>query len=352
MLKTNYDVAIIGLGPAGATLARLLHPSLSIIAIDKKRTGAEEGFRKPCGGLLAPDAQKALARFGLSLPLAVMVDPQIFSVLTIDANSGIRRKYQRHYVNLDRHAFDQWLISLVPDNVAICKGAKCTAIEKTQAGYKCSWFDNDGAHSISAQYVVGADGAASAVRKAINPKFTTRKYIAIQQWFEDTHPSPFYSCIFDSRVTDCYAWGLTKNRHFIFGGAFELRQGKKKFEELKKNMRTFGFRLDAAIKTEACVVLRPQYPKHIFCGKDGIFLLGEAGGFISPSSLEGLSYAFESARKLAQILNKKAPNPNRAYFWATLSMRVKLFLKSIKSFFIFSPPLRKLIMLSKLNSID
>jgi len=70
-----YDIAIIGLGPAGATFARLLDPKFRIIAIDKKREATETSFRKPCGGLLAPDAQKALSKFNLTLPKDVLVDP-------------------------------------------------------------------------------------------------------------------------------------------------------------------------------------------------------------------------------------------------------------------------------------
>ena len=67
MPEGPYDVAIIGLGPAGATAARLLDSRLRVIAIDQKQ--AAGGFQKPCGGLLAPDAQKALARFDLTLSL-------------------------------------------------------------------------------------------------------------------------------------------------------------------------------------------------------------------------------------------------------------------------------------------
>lgn len=49
MPEGPYDVAIIGLGPAGATAARLLDSRLRVIAIDQKQ--AAGGFQKPCGGL-------------------------------------------------------------------------------------------------------------------------------------------------------------------------------------------------------------------------------------------------------------------------------------------------------------
>ena len=70
----DYQIAIIGGGPAGATLGRLLPKGLSAILIDKKR--AKGGFEKPCGGLLAP----ALAAMQEMPPPAKVI-------LEVDANS-------------------------------------------------------------------------------------------------------------------------------------------------------------------------------------------------------------------------------------------------------------------------
>ena len=94
----QYDAAIIGAGPAGATFARRLaqqSPELKILLLDAQ----DEGHKKPCGGLLAPDAQKTLAHFDLVLPKSVLADPQIFAVETMDLRTRRVRYYQR-YISL------------------------------------------------------------------------------------------------------------------------------------------------------------------------------------------------------------------------------------------------------------
>ena len=127
--KDLYDIAIIGTGPASATLARLLYPKYNIIAIDKK-TPHGDGFQKPCGGLICTDAQKALASFDLTLPKDVLVDPQIFAVKTIDLKNKLIRHYQRFYINMDRHKFDLWLESLLPKTVELHSNAVCTELKR------------------------------------------------------------------------------------------------------------------------------------------------------------------------------------------------------------------------------
>jgi flavin-dependent dehydrogenase len=121
-----YDVAIIGLGPAGATLARLLNKKYKVIAVDKKNAK----INKCCGGLLSPDAQKILAQFDICLPKDVLVNPQIFSVKTIDFDNHIERFYQRFYINMDRAKFDNFLVSLIPNAVEICDDSFCADIKE------------------------------------------------------------------------------------------------------------------------------------------------------------------------------------------------------------------------------
>jgi len=347
---TEFDIAIIGGGPAGATLARLLDKKFRVILIDAK-TDVENSFRKCCGGLLSPDAQKAFAEFDLTLPKDILVDPQIFSVRTIDLQTKKERHYQRFYMNLDRHKFDLWLESLVPENVERLYG-RCREISEQDKMYCLKCVDSIGCEkTIVAKQIVGADGGNSMVRKYLYPKKKIRRYTAIQQWFKEENAKPFYSCIFDPATSDCCSWSISKDNVFIYGGAFEPQDCRMMFEIQKQRLSDYGFKFGEILKTEACVVLRPKSPFDICTGKNNAFLIGEAAGLISPSSLEGISFAVNSARILADILNKNKSTAVKVYGIKLIPMRIKIFFKVLKCPFMYVPALRKLVMKSGLSSI-
>lgn len=343
-----YDIIIVGAGPAGAVFAASVDKSFSVLVIDRKKE--QGGFMKPCGGLLAPDAQKALAQLGLNLPKDVLAHPQIFSVRTVDMDNGLVRNYQRMYVNLDRHRFDMWLMSEIPENVAVKTGV-VTDIIGSDNGYRVTWTENGAEKSAECRCLIGADGAKSAVRRFIKPDYKCRSYMSVQQWFKEENPNPFYSCIFDSSITDCYSWTVSKDGCFIFGGAYPKKNARQLFEKQKESLSRIGMKFGEPIKTEACQVLRPSDKADFCCGKDKVFLIGEAAGFISPSSLEGISSAIISATKLSEIFNSKSENPLRAYKRATLPLRIKLLMKVLKCPFMYTPPIRKAVMKSGLMTI-
>lgn len=351
----HYDIVIIGLGPAGSILASNLKSNQSILVIDKKNPEKQdEGFSKPCGGLLAPDAQKELAELALHVPKSVLVDPQIFSVETIDFDHDLTNYYQRMYLNINRHAFDLWLMAQIPANVE--KAFSCSVIKldrNVDGNYQIEYRnENKDIFNCTAGIIIGADGASSIVRRYVYPKAKYPYYTAIQQWFNETDIKPMYSCIFDSNITDCYSWRISKDGYLIVGGAYASKNSRVLFEEQKDKIQTkFHIDLSKPIKTESCLVMRPKSLKHFFLGKDNAFLTGEAAGFVSPSSLEGISSAIRSGKYLAEVINENPKDRHKRYKQITRKMRIRLYLKNFKSIFIYHPFLRKLVMKSRIQSI-
>lgn len=351
--KTVYDIAVIGAGPAGAVFAKEAaksRPELKILLID----GQSKDSAKPCGGLLAPDAQKLLARFDLVLPKSVLEDPQIFAVETIDIDKKIVRYYQRHYLNMDRYAFDKWLLSLVPPSVDIRKGI-CGEIEKEGELYRVLIKHGDEKDEVFARAIVGADGGGSVVRRTF---FTPMRvqYVALQQWFENKGQRlPYYSCIFDAKTSDSCSWTIHKGDYVIFGGAFKKQGCRKAFDTQKSRLEAFlGNSFGEAVKTEACLVSSPRVMKDFHTGKGRVFLLGEAAGFISSSSFEGLSSAMYSAKVLADAFGKGKTHSDvqRIYRKNTRSLRLKLRMKAVKRSLLCNPFTRALIMKSGIQSIE
>ncbi len=347
-----YDIAVVGAGPAGAVFVKELaeaRPDLKIVLID----GQSPDSAKPCGGLLAPDAQKLLARFDLVLPKSVLEDPQIFAVETIDIDQKLVRYYQRHYLNMDRYSFDRWLLSLVPPHVTVCRG-RCLKIEKEDDLFLLSVKHGEEKTQISARALVGADGGGSVVRRAFFRPMRVQ-YVAIQQWFENKGQRlPYYSCIFDAKTSDSCSWTIHKGNYVIFGGAFATHGCRRAFDQQKARLEAFlGNSFGEAVKTEACLVSSPRAMKD-FCTGDGtVFLLGEAAGFISASSFEGLSSAMYSGKVLADAFaaGKTYQDVQRTYRKNTRTLRLKLRMKSVKRAILCTPFTRGIIMKSGMQSI-
>lgn len=351
-----FDVAIVGAGPAGATLARLIGKTHKVLLIDKRELDIEQrdnSVVKCCGGLVAPDAQQVLAELGMGLPRDVLVGPQLFSVRTIDLNSSIERYYQRFYINIDREKFDRWLISLIPSCVDSRFGCVFKDIEVGEQGAVIKFTQDGKEFREHARFVVGADGAFSMIRRMISYKSSLPpRYISIQEWYEVDDVLPYFSAIFDDDTTDFYSWTIPKENSLLIGSALKLGDDvSTKFETLKKKLLEYGYRFDKKVKREGAFILRPQSMKHTFTGRGRIALLGEAAGWISPSSAEGLSYAFRSAVALAQSLVSITDTTLEDYRKRTEGIRMNILIKNLKSPFMYNPHIRKIVMATGIQSL-
>ena len=114
-------------------------------------------------------------------------------------------------------------------------------------------------------------------------------------------------------------------------------------------------------------MLRPRSSREVLCGENGCFLIGEAAGYISPSSFEGISFALYSANALANAANAVnelitlTPSPvlraqakeriMRDYVSGTAFLRRKIDARVVKGYFMFTPALRRVALKSGLMGL-
>ena len=354
--QTMYDIGIIGAGPAGTTLARLLADRYRVLLLDS-------GRQKCCGGILNHKAQTALAKCGLALPKQVLADPQPFAVTIMDWDNHLAQSYARQYVNIDRAAFDRWLLSLVPQTADIRSHAIYQKSETTSKGLTLHFKENDEPKTAQVRWLVGADGAFSSVRREFFPNaLMPKRYIAVQHWFEREAAVSVtqkfgidcwsnYVGIFDSALTDLYLWMIPKGQQLILGGAFPLGTNVSlAMQIIREKLESFGLRLGTPCKREAGQILRPLRQSSLCFGDAQTILIGEASGLVSLSSAEGISAALVSAFYLAETFQKSNFDPSlyrrrlRGQWWSLWSKKFKIPL-------MFNPRLRKYVIRSGLMAL-
>ncbi len=352
-----YDIAIVGAGPAGSTLARLLGARYRVLLVDRRhldRDHAQGELSKACGGLLAPAAQAELARQGLGVPVSVVTGPQLFAVRTLDLVADLERLYQRFYVNVDREAFDRWLVSLVPDRVETAFGWTLSALEPDADGPFLRFRTAEGGSvGVRARCVIGADGASSLVRRLSFPDAPApRRYAAIQAEFGIGAFDAHYGALFDSRLTDYYGWTIPKGDRLLVGAAFESSSRiAERFSAMVDGARESGFGFGEEIVRSSAQIARPSSLLELCPGSGSILLAGEAAGFISPSSAEGISFALRSAAALAGALEPGLIGADARYRAAAWPLALTVQAKALKGSAIYGRVTRRAIMRSGFGSI-
>ena len=308
----HYDITIIGAGPAGSTLARTLGKKYKVLLVDKRPLDKEPTkLIKNCGGLIAPDAQKALATFGLSIPKSVLVSPQTFYVESIDFDNDLVRDYQRHYINVDRESYDRWLVSLCENSCERLFSTRYRGTRKEENKYVVKLLQNNETIEVSTDMIVGEDGANSKVKKEFigELEHEPKKYISIQEWFPNDKNVNHFVAMFDKEISDFYSWIIPKDNGIIFGSAVEEGKSAQKYHDLQKEkLKKHGYDLSEPIKREGCHLVRPLSSKDVCFGKGSVALIGEASGLVSPTSAEGISYAMLSGDALGRAILEDKEN--------------------------------------------
>lgn len=293
-LQTSYGTIVAGAGPAGVMAAYHAAQRGSVLLVDASALPRD----KSCGGMLNEYTQQFLAEFG-ELPAHMSLDPQWVNFRYHDWDRSILKPTELRFLNVDRRAFDEWLIGLLPDNVTVLGATSVSGFEQDDETVRVTLKDRTGERVADCEYLVGADGPRSSVRRQLGVgAFAT--YVTLQDFCRVEGPiEPYFDCIYMRDIGDSfgYAYVVPKGDVAIIGSVFypKTKRPHEKHDQVITRLKE-RLPLGTSVKREAWVALSVRHPRDVVPGLGRVLLAGEAGGFMSPSSGEGISYALNTGR--------------------------------------------------------
>lgn len=291
----RYDTVVAGAGPAGIMAAVHAAKRGNVLLVDSSTLPRD----KSCGGMLHELTQEFLAPFG-EIPQAIVLDPSHVQFRFVDWDRAIRKVTDLRFVNVDRAGFDAWLLTLLPDNVEVVDGCGVESLAQDRDSVTVHLRSAGGATAVTCENLVGADGARSSVRRSLGVG-AAASYVTVQDFVELRGELPaYFDCIYMRDMGDsfAYAYVVPKGSVAIVGSVFypKTKRPWEKQDLALDILRSAMPELGASVKREAACALFVRSANDIAPGVGRVLLAGEAGGFMSPTSGEGISYALRSGR--------------------------------------------------------
>jgi len=315
----QYDVAIVGAGPAGSTAAKFLSEQGIRTLLLEKTTFPRD---KACGGGLQ---MRILQRFKY-IEENNLIDSYSSAIQIHAASMKHHLDFQHHkplQAMVQRRIFDEGLVNLATRSGAILRCGKAVK-NITNEKEKIRIFLSKGT-SVESRLVIGADGTWSTIAKKIGMKQGCN-HIGVCAYNEyPISPKTINRLYGDQRVVHIhlqpfglagYGWVFPKKEHVNIG-VVEFRQAIDPTTE-KKNLQVLYAQYLQTLKEQKLIpknlitkVIRggvfPTCPAKRLIA-DRVLLCGDAGGLVNPMTGEGIYYAMWSGEIAAKIAIKALEN--------------------------------------------
>jgi flavin-dependent dehydrogenase len=135
--------------------------------------------------------------------------------------------------------------------------------------------------------------------------------VTLQDFCELDGPiESYFDCIYFRDIGDsfAYAYVVPKGDVAIVGSVFypKTKRPHLKHDQVLSTLRG-TLPLGTSVKREAWVALSVRHGSDVVPGHGRVLLCGEAGGFMSPTSGEGISYALNTGRLAGLAVANNAP---------------------------------------------
>jgi geranylgeranyl diphosphate/geranylgeranyl-bacteriochlorophyllide a reductase len=297
---SRFDVVVVGAGPAGAWAAARVAARGGRVAILDPSHPRE----KPCGGGLTG---RALALVSGAIDTSRLASVRI---------SGARFQHGERtaFVDLaaapdalplvvaDRQSFDGALLDAAVRAGATHVAERATSLRR--AGSAWSIGTREG--SYEADWIIGADGANSFVRRRVSRPFAREDLSIAAGYFVHGRTSGDIDVAFEDAPPG-YLWSFPRPDHLAVGVCAQADESKS--AELLSLARTWIDR-NAPPGPGAALVrygwpipsLGPAALAADRPGGPGWMLVGDAAGLVDPITREGIFFALQSAGLAAEAL--------------------------------------------------
>lgn len=309
MAQADFDVAVIGGGPSGATAANdLARRGLKVLLLDR------DGRIKPCGGAIPP---RLLKDFEIPESLLVakaraarMIAP---SGREVDMPVGDGPEGKGFVGMVDRDVFDEWLRERARHNGATRITGTYEKIDRDSDGMAVLvWREARGGpdRRLRVRSVIGADGARSSVAKQNIPGAKDVKCVfAYHEIVKAPEPAVAAAADFDPDRCDVYYQGHLSPDFY----AWIFPHGETASIGLGSAHKGFALRETTAIMRkqvglDSCETIRtegapiPLKPLKRWDNGRDIVVAGDAAGVVAPASGEGIYYAMACGRLAADAV--------------------------------------------------
>lgn len=322
--KYDYEVGIIGGGPAGSTAANYLAENGIEVCLFERNLFPRDVL---CGEFLSKEVIVNLKRMEIYKKFLSLKPNQINCFRLINHGQEFVSEIKFPAYSLRRSDFDKLLLDSANANgTVVYQPAEVKQLIKNKSNYEVIFNFQNELKKIKVKYLIAATGKKSNIDKLLRRNFINynsgltgiKFHLGIKNFVDfklneisihlDKNVYCGINAINDNKVTVCF---LERKNDFNANSETylnKLTDGQNKLSEL------FKFSDQGKVPD-----LNYYGAGNIYFGKkelikDGIFMIGDAAGMIAPLSGDGIGIAMESGRLLTEIfINSKRYNLSNSF---------------------------------------